>query len=83
LGNFQIDINGLKGPNTLGRDIFQFYIGANGILYPMGSKIVAEYFGRDYYWETATDNRFCCNNLKSCDGGGCTARIFEKGKMDY
>lgn len=39
-GRLQVDVNGFKGPNTYGRDIFEFYVtdrgpipsGANGIL---------------------------------------------------
>ena len=31
-----VDVNGLSTPNTLGRDLFLFYLGADGILYPAG-----------------------------------------------
>ena len=31
-----IDVNGASAPNSLGRDVFGFYLGQNGILYPMG-----------------------------------------------
>lgn len=34
-GKLLIDINGFKGPNTMGRDIFRFYIGPNKLI-PFG-----------------------------------------------
>ena len=33
-----IDVNGKSSPNVIGRDIFKFYLGSNGILYPVGGK---------------------------------------------
>ena len=35
-GNFNIDINGNKGPNEFGKDIFRFYITERGQLAPFG-----------------------------------------------
>ena len=35
-GNFNIDINGNKGPNEFGKDIFRFYISEIGQLAPVG-----------------------------------------------
>lgn len=35
-GNINVDVNGHKGPNTLGKDFFQFYITKYGI-FPAGS----------------------------------------------
>ena len=33
-----IDVNGKDKPNTVGRDIFKFFLGADGKLYPFGGK---------------------------------------------
>ena len=32
LGDLHVDINGAKGPNVIGKDVFEFYITKNGIL---------------------------------------------------
>jgi competence protein ComGC len=40
---FCIDVNGDKGPNILGRDIFTFFISDEGVLYPVGGKDWALY----------------------------------------
>ena len=34
-GELMIDVNGKAAPNTIGRDIFYFYLGSDGILYPV------------------------------------------------
>jgi prepilin-type N-terminal cleavage/methylation domain-containing protein len=39
----QIDVNGNKGPNVWGRDIFDFNISDEGVLYPCGGKDYALY----------------------------------------
>jgi prepilin-type N-terminal cleavage/methylation domain-containing protein len=38
IGGLDIDINGDKGPNTYGRDIFVFEFSDDGILHPFGGK---------------------------------------------
>ena len=37
-GDLTIDVNGESRPNLLGRDIFNFTIGSDGRLYPIGGK---------------------------------------------
>ena len=74
-----IDVNGFKGPNQWGRDLFYFLITPYGDLVPCGSKAFQV---RDNFalWE---EN---CNPKKSqnSSGIGCAARIIENGwKMDY
>lgn len=74
-----IDVNGPDSPNTYGRDIFAFIIGANGILYPYGSR------------DTATAALYKANSFGTCNnpnaitnGLGCTARIISDGyQMNY
>ena len=35
-GQLYIDVNGSTKPNKLGKDLFSFHLGEDGILYPMG-----------------------------------------------
>lgn len=76
-GELFIDVNGPeKGPNNLGRDIFDFYItnGKGPLLYPLG--------GDDDYlnlpWVSPTGNPKACAPINS-DGKRCAARIMEEG----
>ena len=74
-----IDVNGPDAPNTYGRDIFAFILGANGVLYPYGSRdtAIAGLYGAN------TDGT--CNNGRAITNGlGCTARIIQDGyQMNY
>ena len=81
-----IDVNGNKGPNLSGRDLFSFMLAENGHLYPAG--------GRDYaIWgsqKSITDpsNTAYWKNSNNCSSSGygtqCAGRIIESGwKMDY
>lgn len=84
-GQVIIDVNGPKGPNTYGRDIFWFYLDAKGNLVPEYSSQSNEtlYPG---YWK---DNPVYCgtagsSDVSMADGTGCAARIMEEGwVMDY
>ncbi len=68
-----VDINGTKGPNTLGKDVFWFIVNFNGnIVRPYG-----------YNRTTATINSSCS---KKSDGNYCAAKIINDGwqiKDDY
>ena len=75
-----IDINGKKKPNTIGRDIFVFYLSDEGKLYPEYGKDHAlfarqtELSSNHYYWKSDS----------SPEGSSSAARIIENGwKMDY
>jgi len=74
-----IDVNGLKKPNALGRDIFQFLINNdNGpALYPIGGAKYA-------YWKT---NKLCdygYNSGTDKQGNYCPGRIIDEGwQMNY
>ena len=92
-GSIYIDVNGRRGPNTYGRDVFSFYFSDEGKLYP--------YYGKDYalynqqralennssHWRKNSnrcgtpDSGVIGSNVR---GDGCAARIMENGwKMDY
>ncbi|MBO6087777.1 type II secretion system protein [bacterium] len=77
---FDLDINGKKGPNTYGRDIFYFNYRNNGKMVPLGSAEGA------HYWKTAQFyyGLSCGKDSENGDWGGCLARIIEEGwKMNY
>ena len=74
-----MDVNGEKGPNTPGRDIFYFFIDDKGYLVPFGSMQAAKLWGFEYW----RDNPSGCNPDLS-DYWDCAARIIENGwVMDY
>ena len=85
-GTVNIDINGPKGPNIMGRDIFAFIFDVKGNLVPMGSNQDVELF-EGGYWKDAPSSY--CGEPGSSDasmayGWGCAARIIENGwVMDY
>ena len=63
VGILYIDVNGRRGPNTFGRDIFYFYLSDEGKLYPN--------FGKDYAFynnQTALsgNNSYWRNNFSAC-----------------
>ena len=84
-----IDVNGMKAPNTLGRDIFFFVLLDDGILYPEGSgkKQNLSYFGNSNSWKE--DSSLCGTAgskiiASSVKGYGCAARIMDEGwQMNY
>lgn len=72
--NLYVDVNGLKGPNWWGRDIFLFTLDSTDgktVLYPQGGK-------RNMPWST---NGCQTTNV---DGQYCAGRIMEEGwEMNY
>lgn len=66
-----VDVNGLKSPNQIAKDIFVFTVKADGTIYPTGSS--GEIWA---YWK---DNE-CPNGIPTktnngWDGGGCTSYV--------
>lgn len=81
-----IDVNGAASPNTLGRDIFAFYLGDNGKLYPLGGKDVETLDTPDnpQLWNEANSSRRCLDGNIADGGYGCTARVIADGyKINY
>lgn len=77
-GIMYIDVNGLKGPNNVGRDIFEYMITtAKGpLLYPWGARD-----GGDAYITGTTFNSCYTTNP---DGFSCSGRIMDEGwAMNY
>ncbi|MBO6088137.1 type II secretion system protein [bacterium] len=70
-GSFRIDVNGQKGPNTLGRDIFKFFISDKGEIVPAGGNQLAIYgaASQAQYSHSMNIEKFKTNG--PCDGGTC------------
>lgn len=62
-----VDINGLEGPNQLGRDTFQFYLTKSGI-FPVG---------------LPEDEDYSFDDTCIARGDGCTAWVIYNENLDY
>ena len=85
-GEIVIDVNGKANPNTYGRDIFRFFLGSDGMLYPQGGLDYSIYLSGDdsRTWENSDSNYDQCINISTSKGNGCTARLIENNfKFDY
>ncbi len=91
-GSFRIKVNGLREPNTWGRDVFNFVLGDNGKLYPESGRDYALCFSGDLSttttanWKTWPDVCGVAGEklTGNVTGYGCAARIIENGwLMDY
>ncbi|MBQ8459389.1 type II secretion system protein [bacterium] len=85
MGSFIIDINGFKGPNKMGRDIFQFVLSDDGTIYPWGSQAFSKFFCGNLtscYWNS-NNSSVSCIKYDSDRGAGCAGRVLEEGKMNY
>jgi Tfp pilus assembly protein PilE len=88
VGYMDIDVNGNKGPNVYGRDIFEFYLSDEGVLYPWGGKDVALYYNQTDlasnrgYWKNIYNGTKEQN--ANIWGGYRTGQLMEEGwKMNY
>lgn len=74
-----IDVNGTNMPNTVGRDIFKFDLGSDGILYPCGG---VDYSVKNQNLSNTTwkdlDSNWTCDDVKDALGFGCTARLIDE-----
>ena len=90
---FAVDINGKKGPNQWGRDIFWFEIAdydqngvAQGTVMPVGSKLYAKYWGDSNYWNYNPSSPRCTTesvnqhgkSIGKHDATYCTGRVLDK-----
>ena len=83
-----IDVNGVSAPNTFGRDIFEFYLGHNGKLYPLGGRDAAIYDSagapNGRMWNEAGSAIRCMDGNIMRGGEGCAARVIEEDyKINY
>ncbi len=83
-----VDVNGQKGPNKVGRDIFLFHLAyenrnniQQGTIIPSGSKLDQLYSGSSYiYWK---DNNLCTTESVAIYDLYCTGRVLEEDAMNY
>jgi len=76
-GYFYVDVNGLKGPNKYGRDIFLFDV------YPsnLGIKPCCSYYPDGVTPKDASTIDTDCST--SSYGDCCAVKVLSEGKMDY
>ena len=77
-----LDVNGDKGPNTMGKDMFLLLLGENGRIYPAGSDAVYNYNSKYPKW----DSEAGCQDKKpkDVDGTACAGRVVDEGyKINY
>ena len=80
-GDLVVDVNGLNGPNYIGRDIFYFYItnGQGPLLYPGGGEKDVS----NGYWKDADGNPVSCYDGDK-QGFYCAGRIMDENwQMNY
>lgn len=86
VGQVVMDVNGLKPPNTYGRDVFRFDIGQDGALNAVGSYAYAHFYAQYYgvaedTYRTADSK---CSPTTASSGAYCTAKVIESGwEMNY
>ena len=86
-GDVVVDVNGIKRPNKIGRDIFSFILTPQGKLIPYGSKKAVDINYNSTSWKEYSE--YCGTPGKAdaeekANGTGCAARIIENGwEMDY
>lgn len=73
-GKIDIDVNGFKPPNTIGKDIFEILITKYGA-YPNGCQSTLVFGVWNTYCNVSSANIY--------SGSGCAGRIFDEGKMNY
>jgi len=78
VGWFYVDVNGLKGPNRLGRDIFFFTVYSSNL----GIKPYGSY---DWHGITPLSTEFIDSECNTTTGFGsyCTAKVLAEGAMNY
>ena len=74
LGDVLVDINGKKGPNVVGRDVFYFGYGKNGLI------AKKNFVGSQYTY--GTFNPANCSNVNS-SGISCATYILLHNNVDY
>jgi len=72
-GYFYVDINGANNPNTLGKDLFQFWITSEGIIPDGVPSNTSQYIS----------SRCNLNSTTFYSGEACAGWIIIKGNMDY
>lgn len=78
MGAIMIDINGLKGNNRTGKEVFMFDVADSGKLIPYGSNMFKALYNGTFV------NQCSLTTKKGYDGLACTGKIADNGwKADY
>ena len=82
--HLNVDINGTKGPNKIGRDIFTFVI-ENNKLRAAGDSYTIEYhsYTAPSTYEYCTTEYVNNDTSKGFYDSYCTGKVLREGKMDY
>lgn len=87
-----VDVNGPKGPNEIGRDLFSFFVGNSnpynvpeGTVIPTGSALEVKYWGSSTNTAPWTPWKTSCvsENTQARNWTSCTARVLEEDAMNY
>ena len=65
--SLHIDVNGPKGPNIMGRDLYRVAIDTKGEVLPIGSRVFARYSNMPLTWEQNCNSERI-NNVEFCAG---------------
>lgn len=68
-----VDINGTKGPNTDGKDLFSLAVDTKGIVIPLGGALWGDYTNKDVQWKTS------CNKDQVTLALTCAGSIADNG----
>lgn len=85
---FEVDVNGRKGPNVLGRDYFSFWmlimpqVGGNSRMGPHGSYMYDFDYNTTIYAQTSEQINEDCNTTDAY-GYYCAAKVLSEGAMNY
>lgn len=71
-----IDVNGDKGPNTFGKDIYVFYVTDDGKVIANGSKKANDLEIDTTYWNSENG---CSGDTSGGSGLYCAGRVVEEG----
>lgn len=86
-GVIGLDVNGLKKPNSGGRDYFDEIVISrfHGLVPLFGSQAQAAMDGNtSHYWKNATNEAYNCTTSANSTGRACFAKIIEEGwQMNY
>ena len=73
-----IDVNGSKGPNILGMDVFSVFVDWKGSVIPFGGREYAEYMDLGVLWQND------CNGNVTGNGQACAGAIADNGyRVNY
>ena len=74
MADVYVDVNGSKKPNAIGRDIYLFYVGNDGKVFPYGSNDAATY-DKSPEWNSESG----CQGNNPKNALACTARVLKEG----